>query len=175
MDFNSLAVGAPFYILQKADKPTLRIATMKSKSEPKPAYPTHTPGIMQSPSLIIDMVVSVDNTDIPFNNLPSSGDSASYNGGNTFVSCSREATLQAVDSMIQASKKALEQVDYHRTVTEVGERMIEDLNPSYAEGKQQARTIKALQERVKEQDRKLDDILSILQKLDAPTPRKANP
>lgn len=138
MDFNSLAAGAPFYILQKADKPTLRIASVKSKSEPKPAYPTHTPGIMQSPSLIIDMVVSVD-------------------------------------SMIQTSKKALEQVEYHRAVTEVGEKMIEDLNPSYAEGKQQARTIKALQERVQEQDRKLDDILTILQKLDAPAPKKTNP
>lgn len=175
MDFNSLAVGAPFYILQKADKPTLRIATMKSKSEPKPAYPTHTPNLLQSPSLVLDVVVNVNGSDVPFSNLPSTGESTTYNGGNTFVSCSREATLQAVDSMIQASKKALEQVDYHRTVTEVGERMIEDLNPSYAEGKQQARTIKALQERVKEQDRKLDDILTILQKLDAPTPRKANP
>lgn len=175
MDFNSLAVGSPFYILQKSEKPTLQIGSVKTKGEPKQAYPTHTPNLLQSPSLVLDVVINVNGSDVPFNNLPTTGESTTYNGGNTFVSCSREATLQAVDAMIQTSRKALEMVEYHRTVTEVGEQMLESLNPSYAEGKQQARTIKALQDRVTEQDRKLDDILTILQKLDAPTPRKANP
>lgn len=175
MDFNSLAVGSPFYILRKAEKPTLQIGCVKTKGEAKQAYPTHTPNLLQSPSLVLDVVVTVDGSDVPFNNLPTTGESTTYNGGNTFVSCSREATLQAVDAMIQTSKKALEMVDFHKVVTDEGERMLETLNPSYAEGKRQARIIKELQDHVGEQERKLDSILNILQKLDSPTPKRGNP
>lgn len=172
MDFNSLSVGCPFYILQKNDCPTLKIASVKSKSEPKSAYNTHTPNLLQGNAMVVDMVVTIGNTDIPFNNLPCNVESTTYNNGNTFVSCSRDATLQAVDSMIQVSKKAIEMVEYHKKVLEEGEKMLESLNPSYAEGKQQARTITALQGRMDEQERKLDSILSILQKLDAPAAKK---
>jgi hypothetical protein len=63
-------------------------------------------------------------------------------------------------------------VEYHKKVLEEGEKMLESLNPAYAEGKQQARTITALQGRMDEQERKLDSILSILQKLDAPAAKK---
>ena len=73
--------------------------------------------------------------------------------------------LQSVDSMIQASKKALEQVDYHKSVLKEGEKMLEVLNPTYAENKRNARTIKDLQERADAQDKKLDSILSILTEL----------
>lgn len=177
MDFNSLAVGSPFYILQKADKPSLKIATVRKKGEPKSAYPTQTQGIMQglggigNNAMVVDVVVSVDGTEIPFNNLPSASESTTYNGGNTFVSSSKEATLQTVDAMMQSSKKALEMMDYHKTVMEVGEGMLELLNPAYAEGKQQARTIIELRERMDAQDKKMDKILSRFEELFAP-PKK---
>lgn len=115
MDFNSLAVGSPLYILRKAEKPTLHIGSVKTKGEPKQAYQTHTPNLLQSPNLVLDIVVNLeDGSEVPFNNLPTTGESTTYNGGNTFVSCSRDATSQAVDSMIQTSRKALEMVDYHQ-------------------------------------------------------------
>jgi hypothetical protein len=171
MDFNSLGAGQPFYILQKGDKPELKVGVVKTKSEPKSPYQVQQPAIfnglatMQGQNLVVDMVVSVGNTDIPFSNLPVGAESSTYNGGNTFVSCSREATLQAVDGMIQSSKKALEQVDYHKSVLKEGEKMLEVLNPTYAENKKNARTIRDLQERADAQDKKLDSILAILQDL----------
>lgn len=177
MDFNNLGAGAPFYVLQKSEKPSLQIGVIKSKGEPRSPYQSNTPGIfnglqpMGGQGGVIDIVVTIDGKDTPFNNLPINSESTTYNNGNTFVSCSRESTLQAVDAMIQSSKKVLEQVSYHKSVLSEGEKMLETLNPRYAEEKKQARTIKALEERQTATDQKLDSILAILQKLDAPAPR----
>ena len=177
MDFNSLGAGAPFYILRKGDKPELQIGTVKSKTDPKTPYSTQTPGIlnglsaMSGQGLVIDMVISVGNGDIPFSNLPINAESTTYNNGNTFVSGSQQATLQAVDMMMQTSKKALSETDYHKAVLKEGEKMLETLNPRYKEEKQRDRTIKDLQARADAQDEKLDSILAILKDLNG-TPTK---
>ena len=168
MDFISLGVGAPFYILHKGEKPTLEVGTVKTKSDPKPPFQAQTQGVFNGLTQmqnVIDVVVSVNGTDTPFSNLKANAETEQYNNGKTLVSCSREAMLQSVDSMIQASKKALEQVDYHKSVLKEGEKMLEVLNPTYAENKRNARTIRDLQERSDAQDKKLDSILSILTEL----------
>lgn len=168
MDFNSLGVNAPFYILHKGEKLSLQVGTIKSKTDPKPQFPTQTPAVfagMAAQPNVVDVVVTLNGVDTPFNNLPFNTETAQYNNGETLVSCSKEAMLQAVDGMIQASKKALEQVDYHKSVLKEGEKMLEVLNPTYAENKKNARTIRDLQERADAQDKKLDSILAILQDL----------
>ena len=176
MDFNSLGVNAPFYILHKGEKLSLQVGTVKSKTDPKPQFPTQTPAIfsgMSGQPNVVDVVVTLNGVDTPFNNLPYNTETAQYNNGETLVSCSKEAMLQAVDGMIQSSKKALEQVDYHKCVLKEGEKMLELLNPTYAENKKNARTIRDLQERADAQDKKLDSILAILQDLNGGTaPRK---
>lgn len=175
MDFNSLAVGQPFYVLQKSEKPTLQVGVVKTKGDPKPPYPTATPNIMSGLPImggqgnVVDVVVTIGGSDVPFNNLPTASESTTYNNGNTFVSGSREATLQAVDTMIQASKKVLEQVDYHKSVLKEGEKMLETLNPRYAEEKKRDRTIRSLEERQDAQDKKLDKILAFMQELTSPS------
>jgi hypothetical protein len=96
------------------------------------------------------------------NNIEIAGDKSGC-----VYSCSREAMLQEVDGMIQVSKKALEQVEYHKSVLTEGEKMLETLNPQYAEGKQQARTIKQLEERQAATDKKLDDILTAIRAMNS--------
>jgi small-conductance mechanosensitive channel len=90
--------------------------------------------------------------------------------GNITFSGSREAMLQAVDTMLQTSRKALDQIQYHKGVIAESEKMLEVLNPRYAEEKKQARTISDLEKRQAATDEKLDSILKILQKLDSPSP-----
>ena len=86
--------------------------------------------------------------------------------------------LQAVDSMLQTSKKAIEQVPYHKSVISETEKMLEVLNPQYAENKQNARVIQSLQEKQKAQDAQLaelkaqnSEMLNILRQLNG-TPSK---
>ena len=171
MDFNSLGNGAPFYILRQGDKPMLDVGIVKSKSQPRAKFPTQTPNIMQGLQMqqVIDVVVTVNGKDETFPEIPVNVEIAQK--GNTTFSGSREAMLQTVDNMLQASKKALEQTDYHKAVIAESEKMMETLNPQYAENKQQARTIKDLQERADKQDKKLDDIYSLLQKMNGAPPK----
>lgn len=171
MDFASLGNGNPFYILRQGEKPILEVGVVKSKTQPRMKFPTSTPNLMTGlqTQQVIDVTATINGKDETFNDLPIGVEIAQK--GNTTFSGSREAMLQAVDAMLQTSRKAIEQIPYHKSVIAESEKMLEVLNPRYAEEKKQARTIKDLQERQNVTDQKLDSILAILQKLDEPTPK----
>lgn len=171
MDFASLGNGNPFYILRQGEKPILEVGVVKSKTQPRMKFPTSTPNLMTGlqTQQVIDVTATINGKDETFNDLPIGVEIAQK--GNTTFSGSREAMLQAVDAMLQTSKKAIEQIPYHKSVIAESEKMLEVLNPRYAEEKKQARTIKDLQERQNVTDQKLDTILTILKKLDEPTPK----
>ena len=168
MDFNSLMNGNPFYVLRKGEKPILEVGVVKSKSQPRAKFPTATPNVMSGLQMqqVIDIVATINGRDENFPEIPMNIEIA--NRGNDTFSGSREAMLQAVDAMLQTSKKAIEQVSFHKSVVAESEKMLEVLNPKYAEEKRQARTITELEKRQAATDQKLDSILAILQKLDAP-------
>jgi len=169
MDINSLTSGSPFYVLKKGERPTLEIGTVKAKSQPRPQYQTQTPNLMNGMNFqqVVDLTITINGSDRVINNIPLNVEIAAQ--GNETFSGSREAMLQAVDNMLQTSKKALEQIPLHKNVIAESEKMLEALNPRYAEEKRQARTIKTLEERQTATDQKLDSILSILKKLDSPS------
>lgn len=168
MDFQSLTNGNPFYVLRKGEKPVLEVGVVKSKSQPRAKFPTQTPNIMTGVQMqqVVDVVATINGKDETFQEIPVNVEIAQR--GNDTFSGSREAMLQAVDSMLQTSKKALDQIPFHKSVISESEKMLEALNPRYAEEKKQARTIKTLEERQAATDAKLDSILKILQKLDSP-------
>lgn len=168
MDFNSISNGNPFYVLRKGEKPTLEVGVVKSKSQPRAKFPTQTPNIMTGMQMqqVIDVIVTINGKDETFADIPLNVEIAAR--GNDTFSGSREAMLQAVDAMLQTSKKAIEQVPWHQNVIMESEKMLEVLNPRYAEEKKQARTISDLEKRQAATDAKLDNILAILQKLDSP-------
>ena len=170
MDIQNLGIGSPFYVLRKGEKPVLETGVVKTKSQPRAKFPTQTPNIMQGMQMqqVIDVTVTINGKDEVFSEIPINVEIAAR-GNDTFTG-SREAMLQAVDAMLQTSKKAIEQVPYHKSVIAESEKMLEVLNPQYAENKKQARTISDLERRQADTDKKLDTILGILQKLDSPTP-----
>lgn len=168
MDFSSLGNGNPFYVLRKVEKPILEVGVVKSKTQPRAKWPTQNPNVMAGLQVqqVIDVVATINGKDETFSEIPINVEIA-QRGNDTFTG-SREAMLQAVDSMLQTSKKAIEQIPYHKVVISETEKMLEVLNPQYAENKKQARTISDLERRQADTDKKLDTILTILQKLDSP-------
>ena len=168
MDFSSLGNGNPFYVLRKGEKPILEVGVVKSKTQPRAKWPTQNPNVMAGLQVqqVIDVVATINGKDETFSEIPINVEIA-QRGNDTFTG-SREAMLQAVDSMLQTSKKAIEQIPYHKVVISETEKMLEVLNPQYAENKKQARTIIDLERRQADTDKKLDTILTILQKLDSP-------
>ena len=172
MDFNSLTNGNPFYVLRRGEKPVLEVGVVKSKSQPRAKFPTATPNVMAGMQMqqVIDVVATINGKDETFSEIPINVEIAAR--GNDTFSGSREAMLQAVDAMLQTSKKAIEQVPYHKGVIAESEKMLEVLNPQYAENKQNARVIQSLQEKQKAQDQQLaelkaqnSEMLSILRQL----------
>ena len=170
MDFNSLGNGSPFYILRQGEKPILEVGVVKQKSQARAKFPTQTPNIMQGMQVqqVIDVIATINGKDETFSDIPINVEIAQR--GNVTFSGSREAMLQAVDAMLQTSKKALEQIPYHKSVISESEKMMEALNPQYAENKQQARTILDLQERADKQEKMLSDIYALVQKIAPKTP-----
>jgi hypothetical protein len=170
MDFNSLGNGSPFYILRQGEKPVLEVGVVKQKSQPRAKFPTQTPNLMQGMQMqqVIDVVATINGKDETFGEIPINVEIAQR--GNVTFSGSREAMLQAVDAMLQTSKKALEQIPYHENVIAESEKMMETLNPQYAENKQQAKTIQDLQERADKQEKMLSDIYALVQKIAPKTP-----
>ena len=158
MDFNSLGIGNPFYVLRKSEKPSLEVGVVKSKTQPRAQYPMQTPnvGIGIQMQQVIDVTATMNGKDEVFANLPINVEIASK--GNDTFSGSREAMLQAVDAMLQTSKKAIEQIPYHKSVISESEKMLEVLNPQYAENKQNARVIQSLQEKQKAQEAQIQEI-----------------
>ena len=169
MDIQSLTNGSPFYVLKKGECPKLEVGIVKSKSNPRPQYQTSTPSLMNGMNFqqVVDLTVTINGNDRVINSIPLNVEIAAM--GNETFSGSREAMLQAVDSMLQTSKKALEQISWHKNTIVEAEKMLEVLNPRYAEEKKQARTINDLEKRQAATDAKLDSILSILKKLDSPS------
>lgn len=172
MDFNSLGNGNPFYVLRKGEKPILEVGVVKSKSQPRAKFPTNNPNIMTGLQMqqVIDVVATINGKDETFADIPIGVEIAAR--GNDTFSGSREAMLQAVDAMLQTSKKAIEQVPMHKSVIAESEKMLEVLNPQYAENKQNARVIQNLQEKQKAQEEQIKEIkaqnsemLSILRQL----------
>lgn len=172
MDFMSLGNGNPFYVLRKGEKPILEVGTVKTKSQPRAKWPTQTPNVMAGMQMqqVIDVTATINGKDEVFSEIPTNVEIAAR--GNDTFSGSREAMLQAVDAMLQTSRKALDQIPYHKGVIAESEKMLEVLNPRYAEEKKQARTIADLERRQTATDQKLDAILGILQKLDSPAPSR---
>lgn len=176
MDFQSLGNGNPFYVLRRGEKPLLEVGVVKSKSQPRAKFPTQTPNIAMGMQMqqVIDVTATINGKDETFTEIPINVEIAAR--GNDTFSGSREAMLQAVDAMLQTSKKAIDQIPYHKGVIAESEKMLEVLNPQYAENKKQARTIQNLEEKQRATDAKIATIesqnaemLSILRSLNGGT------
>lgn len=160
MDFSSLGTGNPFYVLRKGEKPILEVGVVKSKSQPRAKFPTNNPTIMTGLQMqqVIDVVATINGKDETFADIPIGVEIAAR--GNDTFSGSREAMLQAVDAMLQTSKKAIEQVPMHKSVIAESEKMLEVLNPQYADNKRQARTIQSLEEKQRATEQQLTEMKS---------------
>lgn len=158
MDFNSLGNGNPFYVLRKGEKPILEVGVVKQKSVPHAKWPTQTPNVMAGLQVqqVIDITATINGKDETFSDIPVNVEIAQR--GNDTFSGSREAMLQAVDAMLQSSKKAVEQVPYHKSVIAETEKMLEVLNPQYAENKQNARVIQTLKDKQALQEQQLAEL-----------------
>ena len=166
MDFNSLGQGAPFYVLRKSDKPTLLIGTVKSKTPPQARYQAQSvPTAFNGTNIqqVINLTATIDGNDETFTDIPFNVEVAQ--SGDKIFSGSREAMISVVDNLITQSKKALNEVEYHKRMIAEGDKILETLNPKYAAEKEQAQTINQLSKKFSKIEADNAKMMAMLTKL----------
>lgn len=135
--FSALRQGSPIYILEKGEKPIIKVGQVESVTQPRPRYNTYNPNVGFSGNMetIVDITAKIGNDKKEYIGIPSNLSTHGY--GDIVISESRDAMISEVDGMLQTSKSIIESVEYHKSVIDSCEDILKQLNPAYA--KEQAR------------------------------------
>lgn len=161
--FQGLRTNSLFYVLDKGEKPSLRIGQVVSVSNPQTRYPSFNNGFTPQPmETVVDVRVKLGDEEVDFKQLPANGQIA--NDKNLVVSDSKDAMSSEVDAMLRQSKAILESVDYHERVVKSCEGMLLRLNPQIAKEKEQSEKISKLEGKVSGVEDKVDKMMGLLEK-----------
>lgn len=143
--FGGVRQNSIIYVLDKSEKPNLKIGQLATISNP---YPKYQQGTIYTPNAeqVVDISVKTNDGTLEFKQLPTSLSIA--NSGNVVVSDSRDAMLSEVEGMRRTSQEHLDSVNYHQSVVESCDEMIAVLNPQIAREKENEQRIGAMEERM---------------------------
>jgi ribosome-associated translation inhibitor RaiA len=147
--FSGLRTNSLFYILEKGEKPVLKVGQVSSVSNPSPKYgqyPT-TPMFGQQMETIVDVSVKVGDETMEFKQLPSNLSIANL-GQNVVVSENKDAMNAEVEAMLRNSRGILESVSYHESVIASCDSILRELNPQLAKEKAQEEKIVGLEDQM---------------------------
>lgn len=162
--FSALRQGSILYILEKGDKPSIKIGQVESVTQPRPKYGTFNPTVPFGANLdtIVDIAVKIDNEKKEYVGVPSNASIHEY--GNIIVSESREAMAAEVNNMLQTSRSIIDSIDYHRSVIGTCEEMLKQLDPDYAKQQERDDAIDSLKGEVSSLKNDMNKILDLLTK-----------
>jgi ribosome-associated translation inhibitor RaiA len=147
--FSGLRTNSLFYILEKGEKPVLKVGQVSSVSNPSPKYgqyPT-TPMFGQQMETVVDVSVKVGDETMEFKQLPSNLSIANL-GQNVVVSENKDAMNAEVEAMLRNSRGILESVSYHESVIASCDNILRELNPQLAKEKAQEEKIVGLEDQM---------------------------
>lgn len=154
--FSALRQGSIIYILEKGEKPTLKIGSVVSVTQP-----TYNVNFGLNGSTI-DINVKSGNEIMDFKNVPGSHTITSYN--NVVIAETKELMSNEVDNMLQNSRSIVESVPYHDNIINSCEEILKNLNPRFAKEKERDEDISNLKNKIGGLETKMDQLISILSK-----------
>lgn len=146
----------------------METGTIVSVSPPVPKYQI-TPVFGQPQEMVVDLVVKVNNQDMNYQKIPATADIADFGFNGVVISDSKEAMNTEVVSLKNKSIEAINSVDFHKGVIEGCNKILEALNPEYAERQAQQSEINSLKAQMKEL---MDMNRSLLERLETDSPGK---
>lgn len=152
--FSALRQGSVIYILEKSDKPILKVGQVESITQPNNNF------LMNGAT--VDINVKVGNSTMEFKNVPSNYSVTSYN--NAIITETKELMSTEVDNMLQSSRSIVDSVSYHNNVIQACEEILKDLNPRFAREKERDEDISNLKDKMGGIESKMEQILSLLSK-----------
>lgn len=163
--FSGLRTNSLFYILEKGEKPVLKVGNVSSVSNPSPKYGQFpaSPMFNQQMETVVDVTVKVGDETMDFKQLPSNLSIANL-GQNVVVSENKEAMNAEVEAMLRNSRGILDSVPFHESVIASCDGILRELNPQLAKEKAQEEKIGVLEDKMKELGTTLGSIQQMLAK-----------
>lgn len=164
--FSNLRQGSLFYILQKGEKPELKVGQIVSVSNPAPKYnTTFVPGQQfNGIETTVDVTVKIGEENMDFKQLPSNLSIANFGQNGVVVSENRDAMNAEVEAMLRTSRQILDSVPFHESVIGFCDLILRQLNPQFAKEKEQEEKIGTLEQKVSGMEGTLTDIKEMLYK-----------
>lgn len=153
--FGALRQNSYLYILDKNDGLKLKIGQVVSISSVQ--YTSINP--------TVDITVKVNNDTLEFKQVPSNLSIANYGNDNIIISESSESMSNEVETLVNVSKKTINEVSYHNSVIESGEDILAQLNPKIAKEKEQEAKISKLESKVDNIETYMLDIKEMMNKM----------
>lgn len=154
--FQGLVEGALLYVLNKKEKPTLRIGQVSRVSNPYVPQ-----GSVYPQAMVVDVIVRFDDGDETIKGLPSL-ESISEDKNGVIVSDNKDAMAAKVEAMQRTSKQILDSVPYHQEVVDSCEPILRKLNPALEAERTRDEKISRLENKVEAMEGKLDQIVNLL-------------
>ena len=158
---SNLRPNSQLYILHKEASPYIEVATVQSVSTPKPKFPLPQQ-FGQPQEMVVDIVARVAertiNISVPANlDIANSTDNASM-----VITASRDAMNNEVSSLRQYSTDILASIDRHKEIIAACDKILESINPEYAEKQAQAQEISGLKQQMGAMSQTLSELMAML-------------
>ena len=153
--FSALTQGSSVYILDKTSSPKYSIGEVIGVSQPK---------INFNGQSTVDLRVNVDNTTQEFSNLLSINSINTYNGGKVIISETKQGIQNEVESILENSKKIIDNIDVYKQNISDCEEILKQLNPQFAKDKERDDRLFNLESRFDGVESKLDKIFDLIKK-----------
>lgn len=159
--FQSLRQNSQVFIFHKCDNPTLEVGTVTNIPLAKPKYSQPMPTFVQPQEMVVDLTVKVNDRVANYNGLPAQADIADcfLNGENVVVSDSRDAMNSEIFAYKQRSIDIINSVDSHKGIIAGCDKILNDLNPEYAEKQQYQAEINKLKEQMEGMSKHMQEII----------------
>lgn len=154
--FNTLGQNSLFYILDKNNKPTLKIGkVIEAKINPQ-FY-----GLANQE---MDIKVDVNGETYEFKKIPTNISIVSPSAG-IIISDNAEDMTKEFEGTIKTSQQILDSIDYHKAIVNSQDEIFAKLNPKYAKEKEQENKLNNLEGRVGNVESGINDIKAMLSKV----------
>lgn len=154
--FNALGQNSLFYILDKNNKPTLKIGkVVEAKINPQ-FY-----GLANQE---MDIRVDVNGETYEFKKIPTNISIISPSAG-IIISDNAEDMIKEFEGTIKTSQQILDSIDYHKAIINSQDEIFAKLNPKYAKEKEQENKLNNLEGRVGNVESGINDIKAMLSKV----------
>lgn len=164
--FSALRQGSSIYVLEKDEKPIVKIGKVESITSPRPQYNSYNPNISFSENMQTLVNITVRFSNKPedkkeYIGIPSNLSTHTY--GDIIISESRDAMIAEIDGLLQSSKSIIESIDYHKQMITECENILKQLSPAYAKETERDGAIDKLNDEVsllRDQITKMTELLT---------------